>query len=211
MIKAIVFDIDGTLYSKTILLLRFLLRYPLHLNRLMRFVRVREMLRAHKNIKHEQYSLLSKIENKRYEDTKDYYEDLIYGKLFNLTPKAKREVKSTIKELKEKGYKLGILTECPYEVKLERLGLSKSDFEIMINLEDYGILKPTKECFSILIRKAKLKPEEILYIGDRLDTDVIGAKSCGINTCMISNKTVEEANYSIKSLAGIMTAIDDMV
>lgn len=208
MIKAIVFDLDGTLYNKTILGLKFLWRYPFNFHRLMRFFRVRETLREHENIRDEQYKALSKIEKKGYQDTKDYYEDLIYNKLFSLTPEAKKEVKSTITKLKERGYKLGILTEFPYEVKLDKLGLDKSNFEIIINLEDYGILKPRKECFSILIRKTKIEPEEILYIGDRLDTDVIGAKNSGINTCILSNKTIEQANYSIKSLADIMRVID---
>ena len=213
MIKAIVFDLDGTLYSRTILGLKFLLRYPFHCHRLMRFLRVRETLRTHQNInvKDEQYRVLSQIEKKGCEDTKSYYEELVYNKLFSLTPKAKEKVKSTIKKLKYRGYTLGILTEFPYEVKLKKLGLDESHFEIMINLEDYGILKPRKECFSVLTQKSNLGPDEILYIGDRLDTDVMGAKSCGINTCIISNKTIKEASYSIKSLAGIMRVIDDMM
>jgi putative hydrolase of the HAD superfamily len=169
---------------------------------------VRNTLRSHNNIKQEQYRLLSQGDKRGYEDTREYYHELIYDKLFSLTPKATTEVRSTIRALRDRGYMLGILTEFPYETKLERLGLRQSDFAIIINLEDYGILKPRKECFSILIKKSRLKPEEIVYVGDRLDTDVIGANGSGIKSCIISKRYVAQADYSIRSIDDIIKALD---
>jgi putative hydrolase of the HAD superfamily len=151
---------------------------------------------------------LSQIENKEYEDTKVYYEDLIYNKLFSLTPKAKTKVKFTIKTLREMGYILGILTEFPYETKLKKLGIPQSDFEIIINLEDYGILKPQEECFSMLIRTSNLRPDEIVYVGDRLDTDVMGANGSGIRSCIVSRRKVKQADYTIRCLPDIMTVVE---
>ena len=131
MIKAVVFDLDGTFYNTTILGLKFLFRHPLHFHRLMRFLRVREKLRPVEEIRRQQYEILSTIENRPFDVTKKYYDDLIYNKLFSLTPKARKDAMLTIGKLEAAGYKLGILTEYPYEIKLRRLGFHESALKIV--------------------------------------------------------------------------------
>lgn len=53
-------------------------------------------------------------------------------------------------------------------------------FEFVIASSDYGLRKPARYLFEAGIRKSGLKPEEIWYVGDRMQADVYGSRSCGL-------------------------------
>ena len=52
--------------------------------------------------------------------------------------------------------------------------------------------KPQKTSFLKAIKQLKLKPEEILFVGDNPQMDLQGAKSVGMKTCL--------ARYGIREL-----------
>ncbi len=53
-------------------------------------------------------------------------------------------------------------------------------FEFVITSNDYIHRKPSKEIFEIALAKAKVKAEEVWYIGDNPLADVVGATECKI-------------------------------
>jgi putative hydrolase of the HAD superfamily len=95
------------------------------------------------------------------------------------------QVKSTLIKLREKRIKLAILTDAPRMRAYLRLAeTSLMDFfDIVITYDDSKYKKPNKIPFQLMLKKLKLKPEEVLMVGDSLDKDIKGAKAIGIKTC----------------------------
>ncbi|XEC97729.1 HAD family hydrolase [Paenibacillus tarimensis] len=63
--------------------------------------------------------------------------------------------------------------------KLEKLGIL-NDFEIIVTSGDTGIAKPDKKIFEIACEKAGMEPDQCIYIGDNLKTDVLPCKEIGM-------------------------------
>lgn len=90
------------------------------------------------------------------------------------------EVKQTLQKLKKK-VKLGLITNAPKLKAYQRL-----DSLQLTDLFDFVIAdakKPKKTSFLKAVKKLKLKPEEILFVGDSIKLDIRGAKSAGMKTC----------------------------
>ena len=56
-------------------------------------------------------------------------------------------------------------------------------FEVVLTYTDTKVRKPNKKAFLMILKRLKLKSEEVLMVGDALDKDIIGAKKLGIKTC----------------------------
>ena len=60
---------------------------------------------------------------------------------------------------------------------------------------------------------AKLKPEEVLHVGDFPELDVLGASKVGIHTCWLSDgrrkypNGLPEPNYKIKDLREVLRVV----
>jgi len=92
-----------------------------------------------------------------------------------------------IKDLK-KNYKLFIITNGTgrqVEKKLSLLGLDYHNFDPRIYCFDQGWVKPDPAPFLAAIESVEMTPEEIVYVGDREDLDVEGAKAVGMKTIFI--------------------------
>ncbi len=91
----------------------------------------------------------------------------------------------TLLELMRRGIKLGIITDAPKLKAWLRLCTLKLHhfFKIVVTLDDTGKRKPSPEPFLLGIELAGVKPQECLYIGDREDVDIFGAKKVGMLTC----------------------------
>lgn len=82
--------------------------------------------------------------------------------------------------------------------KLELIGLSSDHFDFIITSVEVGFNKPSPKIFEELIRRSRLKPNEIIYVGDRERMDIIPAKKLGMRTCMIGGES-KEADISFKT------------
>ena len=82
--------------------------------------------------------------------------------------------------------------------KLELIGLSSERFEFIITSVEVGFNKPHSKIFEQLINQSKLKPSEIIYVGDREIVDIIPAKKLGIRTCLVGGIS-KEADLSVAS------------
>ncbi|MBN2463475.1 MAG: HAD hydrolase-like protein, partial [Dehalococcoidia bacterium] len=45
--------------------------------------------------------------------------------------------------------------------------------------------KPNPEIFQAALKKAKVKPEEVIYTGDQYDLDIVGARGVGMKALLI--------------------------
>lgn len=108
-------------------------------------------------------------------------------------------------ELKKK-YKIFLIsngTGRQVERKLTYLGLDYNDFDPRIYCYDQGWVKPDPQPFLAAIESLEMKPEEIIYVGDREDIDVEGAQAVGMKTIYVGGKS-EKADASCESIYSIV-------
>lgn len=79
-------------------------------------------------------------------------------------------------------YKIGCITNGPYDtqmLKLEHTQVIKH-FDICLISQEVGIDKPDQRIFELAAQKLGLRCYEIAYVGDNFYADVVGAMRCGM-------------------------------
>jgi HAD superfamily hydrolase (TIGR01549 family) len=94
------------------------------------------------------------------------------------------DVRTAFSRLQEMGKRLVIAGNQPRQARaaLEEMNLGAD--EILISA-DIGFEKPSRDFFEKVSEAAGAKPADVLYVGDRLDNDVLPAKSAGMQTVLI--------------------------
>ena len=90
--------------------------------------------------------------------------------------------RSLINSLCEKGIIIAVCTDLTAHIqhrKLIALGLS-DDIFCLVTSEEAGREKPASEMFALCLEKLGLPAEEVCYIGDNYSKDIVGAKACGM-------------------------------
>lgn len=86
--------------------------------------------------------------------------------------------------LKERGYFVGLAGN-----QTVRAGRLLHELNLPVDLiatsDDWGEAKPSAGFFAKMISIAERPPAQILYVGDRLDVDVLPAHQAGLVTCLI--------------------------
>jgi FMN phosphatase YigB (HAD superfamily) len=59
------------------------------------------------------------------------------------------------------------------------------DVDLIATSDDWGVSKPSGEFFDALIAAAPCDASRIVYVGDRLDNDLLPAKAAGLRTAFI--------------------------
>jgi len=85
------------------------------------------------------------------------------------------------------------------KLKLDLIKLSHKWFKPMILAYDLQAPKPDVKGFKVALKKLNLKPNQVLFVGDRITTDIIGAKKAGMRTCLVYGKS-KEADVCLKSV-----------
>ncbi len=189
-IKAVTFDMDGTIYNAARLLMRILPEVIKNRRFIVAFYRIREEIRREGfkgDIRKEVLLRLSRKLMIAETDCEYMIDETIY-RLF--ASKIDRRLlfdglREFIDMLKSKDVRLGIISDFPVDEKLLRLGLYFEPWRAVINSEDVGALKPSIEPFSKAAEILSIEPQYILHIGDRESSDVKGAKKAGFISARI--------------------------
>ena len=123
------------------------------------------------------------------------------------------EAPGVIKALAQK-YELGIIANQLGGLKerLEAFGLLQY-FKYIISSWDVQIMKPDIRIFEYALGKANCSTQEACMIGDRLDNDILPAKSLGMKTVWIKRgfgalqkplSKSEEPDYTINKLSQLL-------
>ncbi|SUY46876.1 HAD-superfamily hydrolase, subfamily IA, variant 1 [Clostridium putrefaciens] len=83
-------------------------------------------------------------------------------------------------------------------------------FNDFITSDDGFRKKPNPEAILHLVKKYKIKTDEILMIGDR-DIDIIAARNAGVKSCLFdpdSTQNIDIADYSVKSIEQLYQMIE---
>ncbi|MBI2009983.1 MAG: HAD-IA family hydrolase [Candidatus Chisholmbacteria bacterium] len=83
--------------------------------------------------------------------------------------------------------------------KLKALGLKQDLFDEILVTHEAPYLKPEPKLFSWAAKKMGVKPEQILAVGDREQTDILPAKKVGMRTAYVWGKS-READVSFATV-----------
>ena len=82
------------------------------------------------------------------------------------------------------GIRTGVISNISYspDVVDERITglLPQHSFEFIIATSAYIFRKPNRRIFDLALQKASLSPDEVWYIGDNYECDVVGARNAGM-------------------------------
>ena len=183
-VKGIIFDLDGTLYKMkwfmkpllTIMLSPRILLLP-------RYMKVRKSFAgkemengddllnamaatlAEKSGKCTTESMLSWIHNRFYK---------AFDRSMPLLKGARPGLNDILANLKEKGFKLAILSDFAHvEERLKGLCIPCSLFDTLLSSETEGSLKPSTRVLLAIAESWQIEPSNILVIGDRTTLTVL--------------------------------------
>lgn len=188
-IKAVAFDIDGTLYRSWKFNLRALPYFIVHNWFFLKYGLVRNIMHkseATPNFVKDQAAHMAKKLHCSPEEAEERLEKIVYKGLekYFVHIKPCSGAVEFIQNLKDKGYKIALLSDFPPEQKGDIWGI-KEMCDVVLGSEQAGALKPSKVPFMKLAEVLGLPPEQILYVGNHHKYDISGANSVGMKTAWI--------------------------
>lgn len=125
-----------------------------------------------------------------------------------------KNVPNTLKKLRRKGLKLGVITDAPKLkawLRLTQLGLVNC-FDVIIAFDDTKRRKPSTLPFRKAIKELKFKPGEILFVGDNPYRDIRGAKKVGMIAALAEYgqfiKSRIKPDYVLKDVKDLLKIIN---
>ncbi len=124
------------------------------------------------------------------------------------------EVKETLEKLREKKYKLSILSNGTPALlnELVKSNNLQNLFDDIFSIEDVGIFKPSSKVYDIPIKKYKIKKEEVAFLSANT-WDVCGGGNYGYNSIWVNrnNSVFDMLDYmpkaEIKNLSELIRII----
>ena len=89
-----------------------------------------------------------------------------------------------LEKLKKDGYELALIVNgdsVGTRNIIEDLGL-QDRFEVIVISGEEGIEKPDSRIFMLALDKLGVRPEDTVMVGNRIDTDIVGANRLGITS-----------------------------
>lgn len=93
-------------------------------------------------------------------------------------------IKDFLALLEENKIRTGVISNISFdpEVVKERIIniFSEHNFEFMITSSEYMYRKPNKRIFELALEKAGLQADEVWFVGDQYQCDIVGSKAAGL-------------------------------
>ena len=120
------------------------------------------------------------------------------------------DAKMLIEELSQK-YTICIATNGLSDIQRGRLAEFEKYAQIYVS-EEIGCIKPLSAFFKSLIKGVRIPKKRCLMIGDSLRSDVVGAKTVGIDACWFNPQRREntlgvQVDYEISDLSELKTIL----
>lgn len=209
-LRAILFDVDGTLYhQKPVqkgMLRRIARAHALRPWRGWRLVkglqayrRSQETLRAtggtNADLGREQFEAAAQRSGLAADAIAADVERWMVREPLELVRAARRSgLVDLLETARQSGIRLGVFSDYPPREKLEVLGVSELfDAVAWAQQPEIGVFKPDPKGIQHLLDALGVEPREALYVGDRIEVDAQAAKACGVR-CAILQPTLPGAS-----------------
>ncbi|QFP41838.1 HAD family hydrolase [Borrelia miyamotoi] len=202
MIKAVIFDFDGTLYPEIGLNLSMFSDFLKNIKFFLAFKKVRKEIRllqsgqsvpSNKNgLRSMQVEMLANYLGFNPNRCELLLNKIYYGASFGdrfRSLKPYSGVHDLIYSLKSRGIKLGVMSDFPIATRVSNLlGIEDSFWDILYSSEDTGYLKPHKMAFLRIVDELGIDNNHILYVGNSYEYDILGASGVYMKTAYFSKK-----------------------
>lgn len=136
----------------------------------------------------------------------------LYWNLVIKTTYIKPRVEPLLRALKKKGLTLVLLTDHDGKSfsKRERISLLPivSLFDLVVIAgDDTKETKPSAQPYIHILETLELSPEEVLMVGDKPEVDLAGAHGLGIKTLLLEGEYGKEWEHTAKDLSGVLLHI----
>lgn len=223
--KAVLFDLDGTLYRLAPMRRRMLLEllrwgaahplaFPGVMAQLREFRRAREGLRGfaedEQSLADVQFDVPASRLGVAPEDLRDLVQEWMFERPLPFLGRAAWPgLREVLLELRSAGKRLGVFSDYDPDRKLEALGV-RDLFDVALAATDPEVnrFKPHPQGFLVGAERLGVAPSEVLYVGDRAEVDGAGAAAAGMASVIIAGGVGEDPRSPrIDSLRGLLGLI----
>ncbi len=227
-VRAVVFDLDGTLYVQPPLRRRMLVELALApLSGPLRALRTTRLLKAFRREREHLRELgrpNEALEALQYErpaarlgappaELRAAVKDWMFERpLRHLAPCARPALPESLRRLQAAGLKLGVFSDYPVAQKLAALGVADF-FPVQLDATDARInaFKPHPAGFQVAAELLGVRPAEVLYVGDRLDVDVGGARAAGMHAAWLTRSVAPVPFTSAGDTHAVFPGLKELV
>jgi HAD superfamily hydrolase (TIGR01549 family) len=120
-----------------------------------------------------------------------------------------------VAELKRRGFRLALVSNMMLPGKLLKAKLQGANvltyFDTITISSEVGYIKPHPEIFRRALAESELKSDEVVFVGDTYEQDIMGAKRVGLKTVWMNTRHEPRAmarsnppDYEIETLAELV-------
>lgn len=207
--KAVIFDLDGTLYYQkpfrirmALYLAAHMITHPSSIKDVLLIKKYREVREnweelegdsfhkgdknSDKDLDSRQYEYVAEVKGVSPERVRGAVSFFMLEAPLKLLPAYRDEMMSSLMDkLRENGVKVVIYSDYPVKEKLNALGM-KADVCFTSADEAIGCMKPDPKGIRVILKMLGLMPQEAVMIGDRYEKDGIAAKENQVDYVIVS-------------------------
>ncbi|KAA0226894.1 MAG: HAD family hydrolase [Dehalococcoidia bacterium] len=123
------------------------------------------------------------------------------------------DARALLPSLRYRDYRTGIVTNSIFparllEVKVNQLGLA-GYLDCIVSSADVGLAKPHPGIYQKALAELAVESHEALFVGDRVETDVAGARAAGLRAVLLqrNGRPREAAGYLVVERLGALNEI----
>ena len=194
MLKAVIFDLDGTLYNKNAIKTNMLFRNISHLLMLFSLLDIRNKISGvdfytKDKFQAHLFNEMEKRTHKKATSIQSWYFHEFYPGFVNLLRKkyqTSEDITNILQVLRKQSVRTAVLSDYLFaRERIEAISLDSALFDIIASNEEYGVLKPSKRPLVDIAFRLGVRQEQVMVIGDREDTDGRGARMANMHFCNI--------------------------
>jgi HAD superfamily hydrolase (TIGR01549 family) len=224
-VRAVLFDLDGTLYRQkpmralmalelATLAFRRPLQAPVSWRVLSEFRKAQEQLRGETCDRGAdgQLEVAARRTGMSVERVEAIVSEWMMERPLKYLPRCRAEgLLPLLDFLSRHGIKVGVFSDYPPDLKLEALGIGGRFSVVLCATDpDVGIFKPHPRGFLVASARWQVDPSEVLVVGDRPDADAAGAAAAGMPCVIIGRHSSRSGNFvSLPSLERLRDVLDD--